>query len=546
MSIAKQAASNPQEDSRSLLAINQLQQEKIETLEKKLDEAEQLLSWFKQQLFGQKSEKRVFFEDPRQLFLGELLGASKPTEQKQVAVKEYQRGKAKKQPLEGSPEDSGLRFGPDVPVEEVIIPNPEIEGLASEDYQVVEEKATYRLGQLPGAYVVLKFVRQVVKVKDSGELLCPAAPPAVIPGGYADVSFIAGMLIDKFIYHLSLYREHQRLHDTGIIVSRGMLSSLAHRVIELFVPIYKAQYKSILSSTLAIMDETPMKVGGMKKGELKTTYFWPILGDKDEIVFPWCESREHHHAAALLNGFSGILLTDGYAAYEQYAAKTQDIIHAQCWNHTRREFIKALESEPVLANEALDFIGTLYGNEKQICTLELQEQNKYIHRQQHSKPVVERFFLWLEDTLNKQLLLPSNRFTKAANYALNRQEALQVFLRFPEVPLDTNSEERQNRCIAMGRKNWNFCATELGAFYVGVIQSILRTCILQGVNPWHYLVDVLQRVQGHPPQEMDLLTPRLWKEHFAQNRLKSPLEIIKERKRLAISQAMPNSVPTLF
>ena len=546
MGIGEQVTFDSQNDLHSLLVANQSLQEEIKTLTKKLDDAEQMLSWFKRQLFGRKSERRVLFEDPRQLFLGEFVTATPPVEEKPTPVKAYQRGKAKKQPLEGSPEDAGLRFGPDVPVEEVIIANPEIEGLSQDDYQVVEEKATYRLGQLPGAYVVLKFVRHVVKIKDSSELVCPAAPPAVISGGYADVSFIAGMLIDKFIYHLSLYREHQRLNDAGIVVSRGMLSGLAHRAIELFVPVYQAQHESILSSTLAIMDETPIKVGGMKKGELKTTYFWPILGDKDEIVFPWCDSREHHHAEALLKGFSGILLTDGYPAYEQYAAKTQDIIHAQCWNHTRREFIKALEHEPILANEALDLIGDLYCNEDKIRNQGFQEQDKYLYRQKHSKPVTEKFFTWLTDTLNKKLLLPSNRFTKAANYALNRKEALLVFLRFPEVPLDTNSEERQNRCIAMGRKNWNFCSSELGAFYVGVIQSILRTCLLQGVNPWHYLVDVLQRIQGHPPQEIALLTPRLWKEHFAKNRLKSTLEIICERKRLAKSQDASNTVSNIL
>lgn len=44
----------------------------------------------------------------------------------------------------------------------------------------------------------------------------------------------------------------------------------------------------------------------------------------------------------------GVLLSDGYGAYDAYAKKT-GIIHAHCWTHCRREFINAENVEPVLA-----------------------------------------------------------------------------------------------------------------------------------------------------------------------------------------------------
>ena len=67
----------------------------------------------------------------------------------------------------------------------------------------------------------------------------------------------------------------------------------------------------------------------------------------------------------------------------------------------------------------------------------------------------------------------------------------------------------------MGRRNWLFCWTEVGAKYVGIIHSLLATCRLQKVDPYTYLVDVLQRVETHPARDVHLLTPRLWKQHFA-------------------------------
>ena len=77
-----------------------------------------------------------------------------------------------------------------------------------------------------------------------------------------------------------------------------------------------------------------------------------------------------------------------------------------------------------------------------------------------------------------------------------RVASLKVFLSDPDVPIDTNHLDRARRPIPMGRRSWLFCWTELGANQVGVIQSLLVTCRLHGINPYIYLVDVLQRIRN--------------------------------------------------
>ena len=79
----------------------------------------------------------------------------------------------------------------------------------------------------------------------------------------------------------------------------------------------------------------------------------------------------------------------------------------------------------------------------------------------------------------------------------------------------------------MGRRNWLFCWTEVGAKYVGIIQSLLGTCTLHEVDPYTYLVDVLQRIDTHPAKDVHLLTPRLRKEHYADNPLRSVLDLAR-------------------
>ena len=55
-------------------------------------------------------------------------------------------------------------------------------------------------------------------------------------------------------------------------------------------------------------------------------------------------------------------------------------------------------------------------------------------------------------------------------------------------------------------------------------QSLLVTCRLQGVDPYTYLVDVLQRVERHPASDVARLTPRLSKEDFATQPLRSAID----------------------
>jgi hypothetical protein len=91
------------------------------------------------------------------------------------------------------------------------------------------------------------------------------------------------------------------------------------------------------------------------------------------------------------------------------------------------------------------------------------------------------------------------------------------------------------RAIPIGRKSWNFCWTELGAKHVGIAQSLMVTCRLHGIDPYTYLVDVLQRVGQHPAACVAELTPRLWKQHFANDPLRSGLH-----------QTGCSSVPTAY
>ena len=497
---------------------------RLSTLSGEHEALKQQLEWFKRQLFGRKSEQRLGVEPAAQGNLLAALGVETPPPPavEPLETVSYQR---RKKTRNAALTDSGLRFTDDVPREIILVKDPEIEAIPAARRERIGTKISYRLAQRPGSYVVIEYHREVYKLRDEERILTTPAPANVLDKSVADVSFLAGMLIDKFCYHLPLHRQHQRLLQAGIQVSRSSLSHWAGRSIDLLRPIAAAIRQSVLAGQVVAMDETPLKAGRQHQGKMRQAYLWPIYGERDEIVFHYAPNREHRHVASFLGDFRGTLLSDGYAAYEAYAKGKDAVTHAGCWAHCRRGFERARESDPQASEQALALIGALYRHEQIIRDRQLDGERKLDYRTTHSEPVVRAFWRWCDDQCHRPDLLPSSLLAKAVNYAKARYASLEVFLADPGVPIDTNHLERSLRVIPTGKKNWLFCWTEVGAERVGIIQSLLVTCRLQGVDPYTYLVDVLQRIGVHPASRVAELTPREWKTRFSQHPMKSDLAL---------------------
>lgn len=480
------------------------------------------LDWFKQHVFGQKSERRLVDVPAEQ---AALFADTAPTNLADVLTEkiEYTRKKKQKQ-RHDAVTDSGLRFDDTVTVEEIRIDVPELTGPEADQYIVIDEHVTYRLAQRPSSYVVLKYIQPVIKHKGTDVITTQSAPVPVFEKSMADVSFITGLIIDKFLYHQPLYRQHQKLKTNGITLSRSTLTNYVHRAACLLKPIYDALLRSILLSKVLAMDETPTKAGKKKKGKMQQAWFWPLLGEQNEIAFHYAASRARKVVDELLCDFQGTLVTDGYPVYTAYARDNENIIHAQCWMHARRYFINAENEEPETVNAALTYIRALYKHDKTLKTNVLSDDARLTYRSQHCKPIVDEFFEWCQQQANRAELLPASLFAKAINYARNHETQLKVFLSDPHVPMDTGAVERGLRVIPMGKKNWLFNWTEVGAEHTGIIQSLIVTCKMHDINPGTYLTDILQRVSMHPASRVDELIPRNWKEKYSGNFLRSDLD----------------------
>jgi hypothetical protein len=117
-------------------------------------------------------------------------------------------------------------------------------------------------------------------------------------------------------------------------------------------------------------DETTLRVqrGDKDKngrGRTSTGYLWAVLGCNLDgspvgVSFHYAPGRHHAVAKELLEEVTGVVLTDGYPAYERLFENRPDVVHAACWAHARRKFMDALETGYREAIEPLKLIAKLY------------------------------------------------------------------------------------------------------------------------------------------------------------------------------------------
>jgi transposase len=173
----------------------------------------------------------------------------------------------------------------------------------------------------------------------------------------------------------------------------------------------------------------------------------------------------------------------------------------------RRKFFDVLAATgSPIAKEALDRIGQLYAVEKIISGLPPERRRE--RRQLQSKPIAEALAAWAEGTVRQ--LSRKSEFAQAFRYMRARWTALVRGFDDGRLALDNNPAERVLRCVAIGRKNYLFAGSEAGGRRAAAIYSLIESAKLNGLNPPHYLADLLARIADHPARRIAELLPWNW------------------------------------
>ena len=303
---------------------------------------------------------------------------------------------------------------------------------------------------------------------------------------------LAHVAVAKFDDHLPLYRQSEIWDRMGVPLSRATLSAWILKMGSALAPLIHHMQHRIVQSVYVKADETTIQVlKTPKKSDTSKSYMWVYMNantSKPAVVYDYQETRQGERAKEFLNGFQGVLQTDGYSGY--HCVTSQEGITAMgCWAHARRKFydVYKLAKQEGIASKALDMIGKLYAIEAEIK--DATPATKLKLRGKKSTLILDAFYQWL--TQIKPNVQPKGGLDKAIGYALNQKEQLMYYLKDGFVDIDNNKAERHMKPFAVGRKNWLFMGSPDGAKAGATLLSLIETAKLNGLNPEGYLKHVL-------------------------------------------------------
>ncbi|MGI6284869.1 IS66 family transposase [Neomoorella humiferrea] len=376
---------------------------------------------------------------------------------------------------------------------------------------------------IPAQVKVVKHVRYVYSCRrcEREEISTPVVtapmPVPVLPGSPVSPSLLAYIMTQKYGAGLPLYRQEQQFKGLGIDLSRQTMANwVLHGANTWLTHIYDRLHEHLLKRDILHADETTLQVLQEPGREATTkSYLWLYRTGRDGpsiVLYDYQTTRAGKHPCRFLKGFKGYLHVDGYDGYNGLT----NVTLVGCWAHARRKFDEALKAlpedkrnKPVAAREGLEYCNRLFAIEHELKDKTPEERHHL--RQVRSKPVLDEFLTWLKK--QKAQVLPKSAFGRAVYYCLDQWDKLVAFLQDGRLELDNNRSERSIKPFVIGRKNWLFANTPRGAKASAITYSIIETAKENGLNPFHYLIYLFEKLPNLDLQDKDALDELLpWSE----------------------------------
>jgi hypothetical protein len=219
----------------------------------------------------------------------------------------------------------------------------------------------------------------------------------------------------------------------------------------------------IVRGRLVHADETQVNVDGSRG------YVW-VFTNFEEVCYLYAESREGDLVTDVLRDFTGVLVSDFYAAYDSLACPQQ-----KCLIHLMRDLNDELSKDPFndeMKSIAQDFAALVKPMIETVDRFGLKKRFLRKH-----KAGVERFFECLAagDYRSETATYFKGRFAK------NRAK-LFTFLDYDNVPWNNNNAEHAIKAFARLRRAFEGLSTPKGMQEYLILLSVCQTCKYMGVD----------------------------------------------------------------
>ena len=397
-----------------------------------------------------------------------------------------------------SPRGRGRTTLPDhleVITERVTIPDAELTQPDGSMLVPVGHERAERLDWEPGRFIRRVTLRTRYGTRDTREAVVTApVPPAIVPKGLGGDALVLHIAQAKYDLGLPLYRQRRDWVRQGVDLSTQTACSWMRHLGARLTGVAGAIRQQILDQPILHLDDTPLKRWDRsRRGSCHLDRMWCYTAG-NQVFFDFTNSRAGHWPADLLRGYRGTIVADAYGGHDRLfdPLRGGGATEAGCWAHARRPFHEHAELP-----EALDLLLLIQG------LYRIDDVAATLATARGTDPITERARLRraqapsiLDEIRRRRDILLTGPVTQSAlaegaAYLRNHWAALTRFLDDGRIPLDNNAAERQQRPIAIGRKNWLFVASEDGGAWASVLLGIFQTCRLQQVDALAYLQDIM-------------------------------------------------------
>ena len=492
-------------------------------LKEELSEVKHKLSWLMEQvssnrrrLYGPSSEKSVYDG------VGDQIGLFHDGPSETVAVQAL--APVSIQPTKAKPIKRGemsSRLPDNLPIETIECQLPDsgqgCQVCNSHMHVIGKEVARRELKIIPAKAVIKEFVRYAYGCRncENNDISTPIVkapmPPQLIKGSMCSPETIAHIAVQKFVMGSPIYRQEAEWRRQGIPITRQTMNNWMIRCSEDYLePIYDELHRRLLLHSCLHSDDTGTQVlREPGKTAQSKSYMWIYRTSGDAkypiVLYDYQPDRKKERPRKFLDGFSGFLMTDAYAAYHSLP---ENIIVVGCFAHVRSGFSDALkclkESERPgsLALVGKEFCDKLFDIERSIKDKPFDE--RYLARQKEAVPVLDDFYAWLK------WLQPragqKSKLGAAVGYALNQWKYLVRYLLDGRIEISNNRCERSAKSYVINRKNFLFSTSVAGARATAVFHSLTETAKENGLNPHEFLTYVLREAAaGSVHRDSDLV-----------------------------------------
>jgi hypothetical protein len=343
-----------------------------------------------------------------------------------------------------------------------------------------------------------------------------------------DASLLAKLVADKTALSLPLDRQRRELGRLGLDVPEATLASYWAYVTDLLEPIALAAHAEVLAAPIVGADDTVLKtLTKGAKGNVTRAHLWcfvatdGVLGRPERVAYGYARSWKADEVADWFEAMEGQVQCDGYGGYASAPEPGEDDDEGEatplvpperrlgCGMHIRSKFHDAFLAKDARAAVALKLFAGLYRIEDECKARGLDAAARGEERRRRSWPLLDELDRLVDDWHPK--LLPKSPLRRATTYAQNQRAFFRRCFEDGRFEIDNGRVERRIRLFAVGRRNFLFTGSVRGGERLAVAYTLVDNCLLLGVDPFRYLLDVITKVEGGwPLRQLSELVPWRW------------------------------------